>query len=170
MYRSRRRPSIGAPPRQDLLATSLAILDLQTHPEALEAYPFGAFGQVIFPSSSASHLPQPGHLALRLAYGVLAARRRTGAAFDTGLDSLIQGPPEPLEHGEPRIGHGRQLGRGGDDPVVNSRHQLWSVAGFLGAVAHGVFGLAGDEGSLSARPVLPVATGSRRARPSPSET
>jgi hypothetical protein len=39
--------------------------------------------------------------------------------------------------------------------VVNSQRQLWSVAGFLGAVANGVFGLQGEDGVTSFDPVLP---------------
>ena len=40
-------------------------------------------------------------------------------------------------------------------PVVNSRRQLWSVAGFLGAVVHGVFGLRKENGVWRADPILP---------------
>ena len=36
------------------------------------------------------------------------------------------------------------------------RRQLWSVAGFLGAIAHGVFGLSGENGILNVDPILPL--------------
>ena len=44
---------------------------------------------------------------------------------------------------------------GSSGPVVNSQRQLWSVAGFIGAVVEGVFGLSVEGGVRRAAPILP---------------
>ena len=38
---------------------------------------------------------------------------------------------------------------------MNSKRQLWSVAGFVGAIVHGVFGLDKENGVWNAQPVMP---------------
>ncbi len=43
-------------------------------------------------------------------------------------------------------------------PVVNSRRQLWSVAGFIGAIHQGVFGLETSAAGVRWTPALPRAT------------
>lgn len=152
----------GSPAAQrDLLATSFAILDLGTHPEALETYPFGEFGPpVIHPQLQFVPIyHNRGQWPFVTAYGMLAARESdNGAVFDAGLDALVQGAALNLSHMENfEVATGANWVEEGDTsgPVVNSRRQLWSVAGFLGAVAHGVFGVEGDGSTLSADPVMP---------------
>jgi hypothetical protein len=152
----------GAPAaRRDLLATSFAILDLGTHPEALTTYPYGAGGPpVVSPQQQLVPIyHNRGAWPFVTAYSVLAARAAdNGAAFDAGLDSLVRGAALNLSHmenlefatGDNWVSEGDTSG-----PVVNSQRQLWSVAGFLGAVAHGVFGLRGDGGGMAFDPVLP---------------
>jgi len=147
--------------RRDLLATSFAILDLGTHPEALETYPHGPAGPpVIFPQQQ--RVPVYHNRAMWpfvTAYGVLAAREAdNGAVFDAGLEALVRGAALNLSHMENfEVATGANWLDDGEysGPIVNSRRQLWSVAGFLGAVAHGVFGVAGEDGVMSAAPVLP---------------
>jgi len=147
--------------RRDLLATSLAILDLGTHPEALESYPHGPAGPpVIWPQQQ--RVPVYHNRAtwpFVTAYGVLAARAAdNGAVFDAGLDALVRGAALNLSHMENfEVATGANWLEDGEysGPIVNSRRQLWSVAGFLGAVAHGVFGVRGEGGVMGAEPVLP---------------
>lgn len=153
----------GAPAaRRDLLGTSLAILDLGTHPEALASYPFAPGGPpVVHPQQQ--HIPiyhNRGAWPFVTAYGVLAARAAdNGAAFDAGLDSLVRGAALNLSHmenlefvtGDNWVEEGASSG-----PVVNSQRQLWSVAGFLGAVASGVFGMRGEGGVVGFDPVRPA--------------
>jgi len=147
--------------RQDLLATALAVLDLGTHPEALAAYPHGPFGPpVVWPQQQ--RVPIYHNRAIWpfvTAYTVIAARSAdNGAVLDAGITSLVRGAALNLSHMENfEVQTGANWREDGDysGPVVNSRRQLWSVAGFLGAVAHGVFGVTGDNGEMSADPVLP---------------
>ncbi len=149
--------------RRDLLATSLAILDLGTHPEALETYPHGPAGPpVIWPQQQ--RIPVYHNRAtwpFVTAYALLAARAAdNGAVFDAELEALVRGAALNLSNMENlEVETGANWVEDGDysGPVVNSRRQLWSVAGFLGAVAHGVFGVRGEGGEVSADPVLPGA-------------
>jgi len=147
--------------RQDWLATSFAVLDLGTHPEALEAYPHGDYGPpVVWPQQQQVPIyHNRAQWPFVTAYGVLAAREAdNGAVFDAGIDALVRGAALNLSHMENfEVATGANWVEEGDTsgPVVNSQRQLWSVAGFLGAVAHGVFGVQGDGGELSGAPVLP---------------
>ena len=153
----------GAPAaRRDLLGTSFAILDLGTHPEALASYPFALGGPpVVHPQQQ--QIPiyhNRGAWPFVTAYGVLAARAAdNGAAFDAGLDALVRGAALNLSHMENfEFISGANWVEEGDTsgPVVNSQRQIWSVAGFLGAVANGVFGMRGEDGVVAFDPVLPT--------------
>ncbi len=162
-YSSYKTTELDAAParRHDLLGTAFAVLDLGTHPEALANYPHGPFGPpVIFPQQQ--HTPiyhNRGIWPFVTAYSVIAARKAdNGAVLDAGIDSLVRGAALNLSHMENfELATGANWLEEGETsgPVVNSQRQLWSVAGFLGAVAHGVFGVAGDAGTLSADPILP---------------
>jgi hypothetical protein len=162
-YRSYTTTGLDPAParQQDLLATSFAVLDLGTHPEALAAYPQGPYGPpVIAPQQQLVPIyHNRGIWPFVTAYSVLAARAAdNGAAFDAGIDSLVRGAALNLSHMENlELATGANYLDDGDysGPVVNSRRQLWSVAGFLGAVAHGVFGVEGSDGTLTADPLLP---------------
>ncbi|HCH66040.1 MAG TPA: hypothetical protein DFR83_24775, partial [Deltaproteobacteria bacterium] len=147
--------------RHDLLATAFAVMDLGTHPEALGNYPHGPYGPpVIFPQQQLTPIyHNRGIWPFVTAYSVIAARQaNNGAVLDAGLDSLIRGAALNLSHMENfELATGANWLDDGDysGPIVNSQRQLWSVAGFLGAVAHGVFGVRGEDGSLTASPILP---------------
>lgn len=163
-YASFRNTTLDGSPaaRRDLLATSFAILDLGTHPEALESYPFAQGGPpVVHPQQQNTPIyHNRGAWPFVTAYGVLAARAAdNGAAFDAGIDSLVRGAALNLSHmenlefvtGDNWVEEGDTSG-----PVVNSQRQLWSVAGFLGAVASGVFGMQGEGGVVRFDPVVPA--------------
>jgi len=148
--------------QQDLLATSLAVLDLGTHPEALTAYPFGAHGPpVIWPQQQ--QVPIYHNRAIWpfvTAYSVLAARRAgQGEIFSAGLNSLVRGAALNLSNMENlEVASGANWVEDGpfSGPVINSQRQLWSVAGFIGAVVEGVFGLRTENGVRTAAPILPA--------------
>jgi len=164
VYRSYTATELDPAPvqRQDWLATSFAVLDLGTHPDALERYPHGAYGPpVVWPQQQ--EVPIYHNRAtwpFVTAYGVLAARSaNNGAVLDAGIDALVRGSALNLSHMENfEVATGANWVEEGatSGPVVNSQRQLWSVAGFLGAVAHGVFGVVGEDGELSGAPVLPA--------------
>ncbi len=162
-YRSYTSTTLDPAPvaRQDLLATSLAVLDLGTHPEALSRYPWGPYGPpVIWPQQQETPIYHNRAIwPFVTAYAVLAGREaNNGQVVASGLDSLVRGAALNLSHMENmEFASGDNWVEDGvySGPVVNSRRQLWSVAGFLGAIAHGVFGLDGRDGVLIADPVLP---------------
>jgi hypothetical protein len=147
--------------QQDLLATSLAVLDLGTHPEALTTYPFGAHGPpVIWPQQQQTPIYHNRAIwPFVTAYSVLAARRAgQGEIFASGLHSLVRGAALNLSNMENlEVTSGANFVEDGvfSGPVVNSQRQLWSVAGFIGAVVEGVFGLSVEGGVRRAAPILP---------------
>lgn len=149
--------------QQDLLATSLAVLELGTHPEALTQYPHTEFGApVIHPQQQLTPIyHNRSNWPFVSTYALLAARHSNqGAIFDTHLNALIQGAALNLsnmenweiETGELWVDDGEYSG-----PIINSKRQLWSVAGFIGAVVEGVFGLHQENGEWISDPVLPSA-------------
>ena len=147
--------------QQDLLATSLAVLDLGTHPEALAQYPHSAFGApVIFPQQQ--QIPIYHNRAIWpfvSSYALLAAKKsNNGAVFDAQLDSLLRGAAlnlSNMENLEWQTGQNWYEDGEFSGPVLNSRRQLWSVAGFLGAVVHGVFGMHKENGEWKSDAVMP---------------
>lgn len=149
--------------RQDLLATALAVIDLGTHPEALAAYPHGPAGPpVIWPQQQYTPIyHNRATWPFVTSYSVIAARAAgNGAVLDAGLDALVRGAALNLSHMENfELQTGANWLDDGEfsGPVVNSRRQLWSVAGFLGAIAHGVFGVSGKDGEMAADPIRPGA-------------
>lgn len=147
--------------QQDLLATSLAVLELGTHPEALSTYPHTAFGApVIHPQQQQTPIyHNRANWPFVSAYALLAARHSNqGQIFNTHLNALIAGAALNLSNmenweiqtGQPWFDDGEFSG-----PVINSKRQLWSVAGFIGAIVDGVFALHFENGTWLADPILP---------------
>jgi hypothetical protein len=143
----------SAPARWDLLGNALAVLDLESHPEAIDAYPFAAGGPpVIWPQQPFTPIyHNRASWPFVTAYAALAARAGdNAAAFNASLDALVAGAAKHLSHMENlEFLTGDSYVEDGDfsGPVINSRRQLWSVAGFLGAIVRGVFGMeASSEG------------------------
>ncbi|MBM76412.1 MAG: hypothetical protein CMK59_13485 [Proteobacteria bacterium] len=147
--------------QQDLLATALAIIDLGTHPEALAQYPHSTVGApVIFPQQQLTPIYHNRAIwPFVSAYTILAARKANNqAVFDANLNTLIRGAAlniSNMENLEWQTGKNWVEDGAYSGPIVNSRRQLWSVAGFLGAIVHGVFGLSKENGLWYADPVLP---------------
>jgi predicted alpha/beta superfamily hydrolase/glycogen debranching enzyme len=158
----------GAPLHKfDWLGQSLAIVAGIADPEQarsiLAHYPHGPMGApVIWPQ-------QPGQPVYHsraiwpfvTAYGLHAAIDAGNVAVaDAAYETLLRGAAvaasnmENLEwlSGQPLLEHPghKEL----DGPVVNSRRQLWSVGGYLGAVIRGVFGIDATHDGLAVRPFI----------------
>lgn len=94
------------------------------------------------------------------AYVGLAARQTDNPdVFAAGFDALIRSAALNLSHlenlelttGANHLDDGEYAG-----PVVNSRRQLWSVAGFLGMVVDGLFGLEASPDGPTLSPWIPA--------------
>ena len=150
--------------RLDLLATSLAVtLGVLTGQDAADAvanYPFGPFGPpVIHPQLQ--QIPIYHNRAawpFVTAYMLRAARAvRNDAVANASMQSLMEGAARLRTHaenfefvtGRARLDDGAATG-----PVVNSPRQLWSVAGYLGAVQSVIFGLDAQGDALRVRPYV----------------
>lgn len=151
-------------PMHDLLGQSLVILAGLATPEQAQAvfsrYPVHRAGPpVIYPQ-----LPTPAIYHNRAvwpfvtAYALQAASLAGHAPFaSAAMQSLWEGAALNLSHmenlevlsGLPYVADGEKSG-----PVVNSRRQLWSVAGFASAVFDGIFGLRVQDGQLEITPRL----------------
>jgi hypothetical protein len=158
-------PMDDAPVRQyDWLGTSLAVISGVATPEqakaAVGSYPHGPHGPpVIWPQQPLTPIYHNRAIwPFVTAYGLLAAREADHpGAFTAGFDSLVRGAALNLSHqenlevldGVPWKDDGANSG-----PVVNSRRQLWSVGGFIGAFVHGVFGAEPTVDGLTFRPYI----------------
>lgn len=148
----------------DLLGTSLAALHGVLSPEearvALAAWPRLETGSAVLwpqqPDVPIYH--NRGIWPFVSAYSALAARHvGLHRAFDHELASLLRGAAVNLSHMEnfelttqrPWVDDGALSG-----PVVNSRRQLWSVAGYAGVILKGVFGLQPSQEGLRVQPFV----------------
>lgn len=152
--------------RFDLLGTALAAEALggERARAALAAYPHAAHGPPVqhpqLPDAPVYH--NQGIWPFVTAYGVRAAARAdlpAQVAHDAA--GMVRGAAlnvSNMENFELFTGaNWRNLGeRSG--PVVNSRRQLWSVAGFLSLVVDTWFGLEATGEGLRFRPFLPGET------------
>lgn len=141
--------------KYDLLGQSLLVLsdvgDEQRANAALRAYPrLEAGPPVLWPQQPLTRIyHNRGIWPFVTAYDLLAAREAGAAAiFELDLESLVRGAALNLSNMEnfemttqsPYFEDGQYSG-----PVVNSRRQLWSVAGYFGAIVRGVFGVEMHE-------------------------
>ena len=155
--------------RYDLLGESLAILtgvaDYAQAKSILRHYPVGAFGPpVVWPQERS--VPIYHNQAIWpfvTAFWIKAARLAdNAAAVDAGIHSLMRGAAFNLSNmenydlvtGKAEVKNGILSG-----PVVNSRRQLWSVAGYLAMVQDVVFGL---ETTANGIRFLPFVTSRQR--------
>lgn len=150
--------------RVDLLATSLAILDGVIDEaegrRALSRYPHFALGApVIAPQQQDTAIyHNRAQWPFVTAYALLAARHvRHPAAATHATRTLMHGAALSLSNMENyEVPSGLPYREDGafSGPVVNSQRQLWSVAGYLGMVAHGVFGLSTEHDGLHVAPYV----------------
>ena len=150
--------------RYDLLGESLAILlgvaDQARAEAILKNYPVGPHGPpVVWPQEST--VPIYHNQAIWpfvTAYWIKAARRANNpAAVDAGIRSLEHLAAfnlSNMENFDFVTGHAEVKGQCLDGPVINSRRQLWSVAGYLSMVQDIVFGLETSWDGIRFRPFI----------------
>ncbi len=153
--------------KYDLLGQSLAVLQgVVPDSEAkrmVAAYPHAQMGPpVLWPQQPLIPIyHNRGNWPFVTAYGLLAAREvGNDAVFDLDLESLVRGAALNLSNME-NFEFLSQLAWVDDGefsgPVINSRRQLWSVAGYIGAVVQGIFGVEANQEGLRARPFVTAA-------------
>lgn len=150
--------------RLDLLATSLAVslgvLSGQDAADAVANYPFGPFGPpVLHPQQQETAIyHNRAAWPFVTAYMLRAARVvRNAAVANASMQSLMEGAARLRTHAENFefvTGRARLEDGAATGPVVNSPRQLWSVAGYLGAVQSEIFGLEARGDSLRVRPYI----------------
>jgi glycogen debranching enzyme len=152
----------------ELLGESLAVLwdvpqDRAQAARVVASYPHTEMGPpVLWPQQALTPIYHNRAIwPFVTAYGLLAAKKVGNAAVvEHDLESLVRGAALNLSNMEnfefltqrAWVEDGAYSG-----PVVNSRRQLWSVAGYVGAVIKGVWGLeAGPDGLRVAPFVTPA--------------
>jgi len=150
--------------RYDLLGESLAILfgvaDQNQAATILRNYPTGPHGPpVVWPQDKT--VPIYHNQAIWpfvTAYWIKAARQANdSAAVDAGIRSLEQLAAfnlSNMENFDFVSGLSQVKGRPLEGPVINSRRQLWSVAGYLSMVQDVVFGLETSWDGIRFRPYI----------------
>jgi hypothetical protein len=158
-----------APDRRfDLLGASLAVLEgvvpADRAARVVAAYPHAPLGPpVIWPQQPATPIYHNRAIwPFVTAYGLAAARAVDNpAVFDHDAASLVRGAALNLSNMENfEFLSGRNWVDAGAEsgPVVNSRRQLWSVAGYLHFVVSGLFGMEATQTGLRFQPyVTPTA-------------
>ncbi|MEO8617039.1 MAG: hypothetical protein ABI600_18005 [Luteolibacter sp.] len=155
-------------PRRDLLGTSLAILEgIPTRELAvkiLSLYPVGPHGPPVI-SPQVPGIPIYHNCAIWpfvTAYWTRAAAACGHAeAVASGIESIFKGAEENLSNMENLdfvTGDASASHHGIEGPVVNSRRQIWSVAGTLGIFHSVIFGLETDYTGIRFQPKLPART------------
>lgn len=150
--------------KYELLGASLAVLQdilpAGQDADVVANYPHSTMGPpVLWPQQPLIPIyHNRGIWPFVTAYGLLAARKvGNDAVFDHDLESLIRGAALNLSNMEnfefmsqdPWVNDGDYSG-----PVVNSRRQLWSVAGYFGAITKGVFGVEVSQTGVAFAPFV----------------
>lgn len=150
--------------QRDALALALAtVSDVITLDEAVEgitSYPVYGDLSVVFPQQQFTRIyHNRAQWPFVTSYWLLAAKRANHLeAFERSMRTLIGGASTYLSNME---NFDAQTGRAWVEdgeysgPVVNSPRQLWSVAGFLGMVYDGLFGVRFDGEALEFSPYVP---------------
>ncbi len=129
---------------RDLLGESLGILYLNSFSsldsQLVASYPRTAYGTPVI-SHQLPHAPPYHNKAIWPfveTYGLLAAKKTGNSlAYSHGFNGLIRSAAMFLSH---RENYHYTSGRP-DATQINSDRQLWSVAGWLGAIYRGLFGI-----------------------------
>jgi len=151
--------------RFDLLGTSLAVLYDVATPEqaraAVASYPHVPKGAgVVFPQEQDVPIyHNRSTWPFVTAYALKAAKKvRNADVAGRAIDTLVRGSALSLSNmenfelvtGKTYVDEGPTSG-----PVVNSRRQLWSVAGYLSMVHDAIFGLEATAKGLRFLPYVP---------------
>lgn len=154
--------------RSDLLGNSLAVLwrvgtDKQ-RADAVDAYPHSTMGTaVLWPQQPLTRIYHNRAIwPFVSAYSALAAQQTNNSKVVAHtLFSLVRAGALNLSHMENLewlTGNNFVQDGAFSGPVVNSRRQLWSVAGFLGMFLRGVFGVQTTYQGTRFAPMLPLAS------------
>ncbi len=151
--------------RFDWLGTSLAVLYDVATPEQAKAvvgtYPHTPKGAgVVWPQEQDTPVYHNRSMwPFVTAYGLKAAKKARNADVALrAIDTLVRGSALSLSNmenfelvtGKTFVDEGPTSG-----PVVNSRRQLWSVAGYLSMVHDGIFGLEATSKAIRFLPYIP---------------
>lgn len=151
--------------RFDALGTALAVLwdvgSAAQQKAAIASYPLLPHGApVIWPQQQDTPIYHNRAIwPFVSAYLAQAARKvESDAGVAHALKSMVRGAALNLSNmenlevvsGAPSVSDGPNSG-----PVVNSRRQLWSVAGYLAAVHHVLFGIEVSNAGLRVKPFVP---------------
>jgi len=144
----------------DWLGASLAALYIGHGEEIVDSYPQGAFGPPVYwpqqPEIAIYH--NRGSWPFVTAYGLRAAAAvGNDAVVDSGIDALYRGAAlnlSNMENFDLLTGANWQDDGAFSGPVVNSRRQLWSVAGYASMVVRTVFGMEASEQGLRFSPFV----------------
>jgi hypothetical protein len=152
--------------RYDLLGQALAILcgvaSAERATRILSSYPTGPHGpSVVWPQDSAAPIYHNHAIwPFVTAYWAKAARLAGHpCAMAAGCRSLVRGAAlnlsnmENLDWASGTV-HGEAHGLCG--PVINSRRQLWSVAGFVSMVQDAIFGMETSQRGIRFLPCIPA--------------
>ena len=150
--------------RYDLLGESLAILvgvaDQYKAGSILKNYPVGPHGpSVVWPQERTVPIYHNQCIwPFVTAYWIKAAREANNSdAVDQGIRSLEHLAAfnlSNMENYDYLTGQSAVKGNGLEGPVINSRRQLWSVAGYLSMVQDVVFGLETSWEGIRFRPFI----------------
>lgn len=162
LYASLTTPDAHAAPvaKFDFLGEALAITSGVASPEQarsiLARYPHAPFGvPVYYPEQP--HIPVYHNRAIWpfvTAYELdAAAMSGNAAAADNAFDSLYRAAALHLTNTE-NLEWLTGRSQFDDGPVINSPRQLWSVAGYVSAVAHSLFGFHAEADGLRIAPFL----------------
>ncbi len=144
----------------DWLGASLAALHIGHAAEIVESYPQGAFGPPVYwpqqPLIPIYH--NRGSWPFVTAYGLRAAALAgNDAVVDSGIAAMYRGSALNLSNMENfDLLSGANYKDDGiySGPVVNSRRQLWSVAGYASMVVRTIFGMQASEQGLVFTPFV----------------
>jgi hypothetical protein len=132
--------------KYDLLGNDLAIIsgiaDAARARRILSQYPFAPYGPpVVWPQAPGEFVyHNRAQWPFVTAYTLRAAAQSGHvAAADRSLDALVRGATLHLSNME-NLEWLTGKSKFDDGPAINSRRQLWSVAGYLGAVTNTIFG------------------------------
>lgn len=146
--------------KYDLLGNDLAILSGIADPararRILSQYPFAPYGPpVVWPQAPGEFVyHNRAQWPFVTAYTLRAAAQSGHvAAADRSLDALVRGATLHLSNME-NLEWLTGKSKFDDGPAINSRRQLWSVGGYLGAVTGTIFGWQPGPAGVRVTPFL----------------
>lgn len=147
------------------LAINTGVADQEKSERILKNYPHSQYGPpVIFPQQPNIQIYHNRAIwPFVTAFGLQAAKQGNNSAVATNaIESLIRGAAlnlSNMENLEWLSGQSIWLDRGHPSlsgPAINSKRQLWSVAGYINMVVNGIFGIETNDGVFAIEPYIPT--------------